>query len=136
VDVAKVPVDGEVLHGRSSVDESMLTGEPMPVEKSVGDQVIGATINGVGTMVIRADKVGAGTVLSQIVQLVAQAQRSRAPMQRLADRVSRWFVFAVMVVACPCALGLATPMSVMVATGRPPPRRWPAAWVSTRSTEK
>lgn len=144
----KVPVDGEVLEGRSSVDESMLTGEPIPVEKSPGARVIGATLNGVGAMVIRADKVGSDTVLAQIVQLVAQAQRSRAPMQRLADRVSFWFVLAVLaiaaatflawgalgpepswtfavvnavavlIIACPCALGLATPMSIMVATGR------------------
>jgi Cu+-exporting ATPase len=144
----KVPVDGEVLEGRSSVDESMLTGEPIPVEKNTGEKVIGATLNGVGTMIIRAEKVGADTVLSQIVQLVTQAQRSRAPMQRLADKVSLWFVLAVLavavvtflgwgllgpepswtfavvnavavlIVACPCALGLATPMSITVATGR------------------
>ncbi|MGB5104362.1 MAG: copper-translocating P-type ATPase [Steroidobacteraceae bacterium] len=144
----KVPVDGEVLEGRSSVDESMLTGEPIPVEKTPGAKVIGATLNGTGALVIRADKVGSDTVLSQIVQLVAQAQRSRAPMQRLADKVSFWFVLAVfaialvtflawglfgpdpswtyavvntvavLIIACPCALGLATPMSVMVATGR------------------
>jgi len=144
----KIPVDGVVEEGRSSVDESMLTGEPMPVEKSKGERVIGATINGTGTLVFRAEKVGGETVLSQIVQLVAQAQRSRAPMQRLADSVSRWFVLAViavaiatfavwglfgpepswtfavvnavavLIVACPCALGLATPMSIMVATGR------------------
>jgi Cu+-exporting ATPase len=144
----KVPVDGEVLDGRSSLDESMLTGEPMPVEKGPGAKVIGATINANGSLVIRADKVGADTVLSQIVHLVAQAQRSRAPMQRLADKVSFWFVLAVLacavltflvwgffgpdpawtyaivnavsvlIIACPCALGLATPMSIMVATGR------------------
>ncbi len=144
----KVPVDGEVLEGRSSVDESMLTGEPMPVEKAPGTKVIGATINATGSLVIRADKIGADTVLAQIVQLVAQAQRSRAPMQRLADKVSFWFVLAVLsialgtflvwgvfgpepawtyaivnavavlIIACPCALGLATPMSIMVATGR------------------
>jgi len=144
----KVPVDGEVLDGRSSLDESMLTGEPMPVEKALGDKVIGATINGTGSLVIRADKIGADTVLAQIVQLVVQAQRSRAPMQRLADRASYWFVLvvlsisvvtffvwgffgpepswtyaivnavAVLIIACPCALGLATPMSIMVATGR------------------
>ena len=144
----KVPVDGEVIEGRSSVDESMLTGEPIPVEKALGAKVIGATLNGVGALVIRADKVGADTVLAQIVQLVAQAQRSRAPMQRLADKVSFWFVLAVLasalatfvvwgifgpepswtyavvnavavlIIACPCALGLATPMSIMVATGR------------------
>ena len=144
----KVPVDGVVTDGRSSVDESMLTGEPVPVEKQAGDRVIGATINGGGSLVIRAEKVGAQTVLSQIVQMVAQAQRSRAPMQRMADVVSYWFVLAVLaiavvtlvvwgvfgpeprwtyallnavavlIIACPCALGLATPMSIMVATGR------------------
>jgi P-type Cu+ transporter len=144
----KVPVDGEVLEGRSPVDESMLTGEPMPVEKKPGTKVIGATINGSGSLVIRADRIGSDTVLAQIVQLVAQAQRSRAPMQRMADRVSFWFVLAVLaiaattfvvwglfgpepawtyavvnavavlIIACPCALGLATPMSIMVATGR------------------
>ena len=144
----KVPVDGEVIEGHSSVDESMLTGEPIPVEKAPGSRVIGATINGSGSLIMRAERVGADTVLSQIVQLVAQAQRSRAPMQRMADRVSYWFVLAVLaiavgtflvwgllgpepswtyavvnavavlIIACPCALGLATPMSIMVATGR------------------
>lgn len=144
----KIPVDGEVLEGRSSVDESMLTGEPMPVEKGEGAKLIGATINGVGALLMRADKVGSDTVLAQIVQLVAQAQRSRAPMQRMADTVSFWFVLvvlaisattflawgifgpnpswtyavvnavSVLIIACPCALGLATPMSIMVATGR------------------
>jgi Cu+-exporting ATPase len=144
----KVPVDGEVIEGRSHVDESMLTGEPVPVEKSLGSSVIGATLNGTGSLVIRAEKVGSATVLSQIVQLVAQAQRSRAPMQRMADKVAFWFVLAVLaiavatfvvwglfgpepswtfavlnaisvlIIACPCALGLATPMSIMVATGR------------------
>lgn len=144
----KVPVDGVVIEGRSTVDESMLTGEPMPVEKEPGGRLIGATINGGGSLVMRAEKVGAQTVLSQIVQMVAQAQRSRAPMQRLADLVSFWFVLAVLaiavitvvvwgvfgpeprctyallnavavlIIACPCALGLATPMSIMVATGR------------------
>ena len=144
----KVPVDGVVLEGRSSVDESMLTGEPIPLEKTPGANVVGATINGTGALVIRADRVGSNTVLAQIVQLVAQAQRSRAPMQRMADRVSFWFVLAVLavavatfvawglfgpepawtfavvnavavlIIACPCALGLATPMSIMVATGR------------------
>ena len=144
----KVPVDGTVIEGKSSVDESMLTGEPIPVEKSPADRVIGATINGSGSLVVRAEKIGSQTVLAQIVQMVAQAQRSRAPMQRLADGVARWFVLgviavaivtaivwwtvgpdprgayamlnaiAVLIIACPCALGLATPMSVMVATGR------------------
>ncbi len=144
----KIPVDGTVLEGRSSIDESMLTGEPIPVEKEKGDKVIGATLNGTGSLVMRADQVGAATVLSQIVQLVAQAQRSRAPMQRMADKVAFWFVLAVLaaalltllgwglfgpepswtyavlnavsvlIIACPCALGLATPMSIMVATGR------------------
>ncbi|TNJ34656.1 heavy metal translocating P-type ATPase [Arenimonas terrae] len=144
----KVPVDGVVLEGRSHLDESMLTGEPVPVAKAAGDEVIGATLNGSGSLVIRAAKVGSATVLAQIVQLVAQAQRSRAPMQRMADRVAFWFVLAVLavaaatllgwgllgpepswtyavlnavsvlIIACPCALGLATPMSIMVATGR------------------
>jgi Cu+-exporting ATPase len=144
----KVPVDGVVLEGRSSVDESMITGEPVPVEKGEGDRVVGATINGNGSLVMRAEKVGAQTVLAQIVQMVALAQRSRAPMQRMADAVSYWFVLAVLaiaaitfvvwgafgpeprwayallnalavlIIACPCALGLATPMSIMVATGR------------------
>ncbi|WP_283235226.1 MULTISPECIES: heavy metal translocating P-type ATPase [unclassified Rudaea] len=144
----KVPVDAVVLEGRSSVDESMLTGEPMPVEKNVGDKVIGATLNGTGSLVVRAEKIGAETALAQIVGLVAQAQRTRAPMQRLADKVSVWFVLgvlavavaaflvwglfgpepswtyaivnavAVLIIACPCALGLATPMTVMVASGR------------------
>ncbi|MDE2406429.1 MAG: cadmium-translocating P-type ATPase [Xanthomonadaceae bacterium] len=144
----KVPVDGKVLEGRSNVDESMLTGEPIPVEKAEGASVIGATLNGSGSLVIRAEKVGAETMLAQIVQLVAQAQRSRAPMQRMADQVAFWFVLAVLtiavltffawgllgpepswtyavlnavsvlIIACPCALGLATPMSIMVATGR------------------
>ena len=144
----KIPVDGVVDEGRSSVDESMITGEPVPVEKSAGERVIGATINGSGALVMRAEKVGSQTVLAQIVQMVAQAQRSRAPMQRMADSVSYWFVLAVLaiaavtfmtwlvigpeprgvyailnalavlIIACPCALGLATPMSIMVATGR------------------
>ncbi len=142
----QVPVDGEVLEGRSHLDESMLTGEPVPVAKQPGDAVIGATLNGAGSLIIRADKVGGETVLAQIIQLVAQAQRSRAPMQRLADRVSFWFVLgvlaaslltllgwgllgsswtyavlnavSVLIIACPCALGLATPMSIMVASGR------------------
>lgn len=144
----KVPVDGVVEEGSSTLDESMLTGEPVPVRKEPGDQVIGATMNTAGALVIRAEKVGSATVLSQIVQLVAQAQRSRAPMQRMADLVAGYFVMtvvvvaiitvfvwgffgpqpswvyglinavAVLIIACPCALGLATPMSVMVATGR------------------
>ncbi len=144
----KVPVDGVVLEGRSSLDESMLTGEPMPVTKAVGDKLVGATLNTTGALVMRAEQVGSATVLARIVQLVAQAQRSRAPMQRLADKVSFWFVLAVLgaavatflawglfgpepswtyavlnavsvlIIACPCALGLATPMSIMVATGR------------------
>tara|TARA_R100001143_G_scaffold58135_1_gene55773 strand:- start:1719 stop:3485 length:1767 start_codon:yes stop_codon:yes gene_type:complete len=144
----KVPVDGLVEDGTSSLDESMLTGESLPVSKRPGDKVIGATMNTSGALVIRAEKVGSATVLSQIVQLVAQAQRSRAPMQRMADLVAGYFVMAVvaiaiatlfvwgifgpqpswvyglinavavLIIACPCALGLATPMSVMVATGR------------------
>ena len=144
----KVPVDGAVLEGRSSVDESMITGESMPVEKGEGDRLVGATMNGNGSLVMRAEKVGSQTVLARIVQMVAQAQRSRAPMQRMADAVSYWFVLvvvgvaiatflawgffgpeprwiygmlnavAVLIIACPCALGLATPMSIMVAMGR------------------
>lgn len=144
----KVPVDGVVLEGESAVDESMLTGEPVPVTKRPGDKVIGATINASGSLVVRSEKVGAQTMLSQIVQMVAQAQRSRAPMQRLADVVAAYFVtivvlialltlfgwglfgpepswvygfvnaVAVLIIACPCALGLATPMSIMAATGR------------------
>jgi len=143
-----VPVDGEVEEGRSAVDESMLTGEPTPVSKKPGDKVIGATLNTRGSLVIRAERVGEDTTLSQIVHLVAQAQRSRAPMQRLADVVAGYFVMivvaiaaltlvvwgmygpepswvyglinavAVLIIACPCALGLATPMSIMVATGK------------------
>lgn len=143
----KVPVDGVVVEGGSSVDESMLTGEPMPVTKRVGDKVIGATLNTSGAMVMRSERVGAATMLAQIVQLVAQAQRSKAPMQRMADVVAGYFVVsvvavalltffgwglfgpeprwvfglinavAVLIIACPCALGLATPMSIMVATG-------------------
>ena len=144
----KVPVDGIVLDGHSSVDESMITGESIPVEKSAGSKVVGATINGTGSLVMRADRVGSETLLARIVQLVGQAQRSRAPIQRLADRVAGWFVpavvavsaitfitwllfgpeprlahalvnaVAVLIIACPCALGLATPMAIMVGTGR------------------
>jgi len=144
----KVPVDGVVTDGSSAVDESMLTGEPMPVTKRAGDKLIGATMNTSGALVMRAERVGSATVLAQIVQLVAQAQRSRAPMQRMADHVAGYFVMAVvgiavstlliwgffgpqpswvyglinavavLIIACPCALGLATPMSIMVATGR------------------
>jgi P-type Cu+ transporter len=144
----KVPVDGVVIDGRSSVDESMLTGEPIPVEKEPGSRVVGATVNGTGSLVMRAEKVGSGTLLSQIVNLVAEAQRSRAPIQRLADQVAAYFVpaviaiavvsfivwavvgpeprfghalvnaVAVLIIACPCALGLATPMSIMVAAGK------------------
>ena len=145
---SKIPTDGVVLEGASTVDESMLTGESLPVEKKVGDRVAGATVNQTGTLVIRAEKVGGDTLLSQIVNLVSQAQRSRAPAQRLADRVAAWFVptviavaiaafvawavlgpspalshaliaaVSVLIIACPCALGLATPLSIMVATGR------------------
>ena len=144
----KVPVDGAVVEGRSSVDESMLTGEPVPVEKTAGDPVTGATINGTGSLVIEARRVGKDTMLAQIVEMVAAAQRSRAPIQKLADAVAGWFVpavigvavlafvawaiwgpppalayalvsaIAVLIIACPCALGLATPMSIMTATGR------------------
>ena len=144
----KVPVDARVIDGSSAVDESMLTGEPIPVSKRAGDRVIGATINQAGALVVEAEKVGSDTLLSQIVHLVAEAQRSRAPLQKLADRVAEWFVpaviavavvafiawaiwgpapsfgyalvnaVAVLIIACPCALGLATPISIMVATGR------------------
>ena len=144
----RVPVDGEIVEGRSAIDESMVTGESMPGTKSVADKVIGGTMNQSGTFIMRADKVGRDTVLSQIVQMVAAAQRSRAPIQRLADQVSAWFVptvilvavlaflawslwgpeprltygliaaVSVLIIACPCALGLATPMSIMVGVGR------------------
>jgi P-type Cu+ transporter len=144
----KVPVDGVVLEGRSSIDESMITGESIPVEKEPNSKVIGATINSTGSLVMRAERVGSETLLARIVQLVGQAQRSRAPIQRLADRVAAWFVptvvavsvitfvawlvigpqprlahaivnaVAVLIIACPCALGLATPMAIMVGTGR------------------
>ncbi|MGA2647877.1 MAG: heavy metal translocating P-type ATPase [Candidatus Sulfotelmatobacter sp.] len=144
----RIPVDGILLEGRSSVDESMITGESMPVEKSPDSKVIGATINGAGSFVMQAERVGSETLLARIVQLVGQAQRSRAPIQRLADRVAKWFVpivvavasftfvvwllfgpqprfghalvnaVAVLIIACPCALGLATPMAIMVGVGR------------------
>jgi Cu+-exporting ATPase len=145
---AKVPVDGVVLEGKGAVDESMITGEPLPAEKAPGDKVTGATLNATGTFVMQAERVGSDTLLAQIVQMVAEAQRSRAPIQALADTVSGWFVpgvilaalltfatwsllgsasamtfalvnaVAVLIIACPCALGLATPMSIMVGTGR------------------
>jgi Cu+-exporting ATPase len=144
----KIPVDGTVIEGHSAVDESMVTGESIPVEKQMGDPVIGGTINTTGTLVIRAERVGRETLLGQIVQMVSQAQRSRAPIQRLADVVSAYFVpavvvcaviafivwavigpeprfayailnaVAVLIIACPCALGLATPRSIMVGVGR------------------
>lgn len=144
----RVPVDGVVVEGSSSVDESMITGEPIPVEKEANDRVVGATVNGTGSFVMRAERVGSETLLAQIVQMVAEAQRSRAPIQKLADIVSSYFVpavvliavltfivwsiwgpepqmahglvnaVAVLIIACPCALGLATPMSIMVATGK------------------
>ncbi len=144
----KVPVDGSVVNGSSSVDESMISGEPIPVSKQPGDRVIGATVNGTGTLVMKAEKVGAETLLAQIVHMVAEAQRSRAPIQKLADTVAGYFVqvvvsvafltfvvwawlgpepsmayalvnaVAVLIIACPCALGLATPMSIMVAMGK------------------
>jgi Cu+-exporting ATPase len=143
----KIPVDGTVTEGASAVDESMVTGEPIPVEKHAGERVIGATVNGTGSILMRAERVGAETLLAQIVHMVSEAQRSRAPIQRLADTVSSWFVPAVvliavaafvvwqvwgpeprfahaiinavsvLIIACPCALGLATPMSIMVGTG-------------------
>jgi len=144
----KVPVDGVVLEGRSAVDESMITGEPVPAEKNPGDKVTGATVNTTGSFVMRAERVGSDTLLAQIVAMVAEAQRSRAPIQKLVDTISAWFVpsvvvialatfvvwsifgpapatgfalvnaVAVLIIACPCALGLATPMSIMVGTGR------------------
>jgi Cu+-exporting ATPase len=144
----KLPVDGVVLEGSTSVDESMITGEPIPVEKQTGDRVTGGTLNGTGSLVIEAQRVGNDTLLAQIVRMVSEAQRSRAPIQRLADVVAAWFVpaviiiaiitfivwmafgpeprlayalvnsVAVLIIACPCALGLATPMSIMVGTGR------------------
>jgi Cu+-exporting ATPase len=144
----KVPVDGTVIEGASAVDESMVTGEPIPAEKLAGTRVTGGTVNGTGSFVMRAERVGSDTLLSQIVHMVSEAQRTRAPIQRMADRVSAWFVpavvviaiasaivwgvwgpeprfahallvcVAVLIIACPCALGLATPMSIMVGTGR------------------
>ena len=144
----KVPVDGTVVEGKSSIDEAMVSGEPIPVEKGAGDRVIGATVNGTGALVMKAERVGAETLLAQIVRMVSEAQRSRAPIQKLADVVAGYFVPAVMgiavvtfavwglfgpeprlahglinavavlIIACPCALGLATPMSIMVATGK------------------
>jgi len=144
----KIPVDGKIIEGKTTVDEAMITGEAMPVEKTVGDRVTGGTINQTGSFLMTAEKVGADTVLSRIVEMVAQAQRSRAPIQGLADRVASWFVpaviaaavitfiiwamlgpeprfahaivnaVAVLIIACPCALGLATPMSIMVGVGR------------------
>jgi P-type Cu+ transporter len=144
----KIPVDGVVIEGASAVDESMLTGEPIPVEKALGDKVTGATVNGTGSLIIKAERVGSGTMLAQIVRMVSEAQRSRAPIQKLADRVAAYFVptvaavaivtfvvwslwgpqprlahalvnaVAVLIIACPCALGLATPMSIMVAMGK------------------
>ncbi len=144
----KIPVDGVLLEGTSAVDESMVTGESLPVEKTTGSRVIGATVNGTGAFVMQAERVGSETLLAQIVQMVSQAQRSRAPIQRLADQVAAWFVpvviaaavltfaiwgafgpqprlahalvnaVAVLIIACPCALGLATPMAIMVGTGR------------------
>jgi Cu+-exporting ATPase len=144
----RIPVDGIVVEGASAVDESMVTGEPIPVEKTPGSPVTGGTVNGTGTFIMRAERVGNETLLAQIVRMVAEAQRSRAPIQRLADQVSAWFVpavvvvavvsavvwalvgpeprmayalvnaVAVLIIACPCALGLATPMSIMVGTGR------------------
>ena len=140
----QIPVDGEVIEGRGAVDEALVTGEAMPVMKEPGSKVIGGTINGSGSFIMRAERVGRGTMLARIVQMVADAQRSRAPIQRLADRVSGWFVplviviavlafgawavwgpeprlshglvaaVAVLIIAGPCALGLATPMSIMV----------------------
>ena len=155
----QVPVDGVVLEGESAVDESMISGEPLPITKAQGAAVVGATLNGTGSFLMRADKVGRDTLLARIVQLVVEAQRTRAPIQRLADRVAVWFVPAVfavaslaflawalvgpeprlahalvaavsvLIIACPCALGLATPMSIMVGIGRG--ARAPVCWSRT-----
>jgi len=121
----KIPVDGVVIEGQSNLDESMITGEPLLVTKTMDDRLIGGTLNSTGTLVMKATKVGSETMLSQIVEMVALAQHSQAPIQRLADKVSAYFVpavivsaVAVLIIACPCALGLATPISIMVATGR------------------
>jgi Cu+-exporting ATPase len=144
----KIPVDGEIVEGRSDIDESMITGEPMPLEKGHGEKVIGGTVNGVGVFVMKAERIGSETVLARIIAMVADAQRSRAPIQALADRIAAVFVpavigialltfvvwlsvgpsprlshaiinaVAVLIIACPCALGLATPMSIMVGVGR------------------
>src|SRR5690606_25030487 len=144
----RVPVDGVIVEGATTVDESMVTGEPIPVEKTTTSTVTGGTVNGTGAFVMEAQRVGADTLLAQIVRLVGEAQRSRAPIQRLADTVAAWFVpavvlvavvtfvvwalygpeprmahalvnaVAVLIIACPCALGLATPMSIMVGTGK------------------
>ena len=141
-------MDGVVIDGGSAVDESMISGEPIPVEKGDGDRLVGATVNGTGGLIMRAEKVGSDTLLAQIVKMVGEAQRSRAPIQRLADSVAGYFVpavvvvavlafavwlvygpeprlahaivnaVAVLIIACPCALGLATPMSIMVGTGK------------------
>src|SRR5262249_22161021 len=143
----KVPVDGIIIEGSTSVDESMITGEPIPVEKTNGSKVTGGTVNGTGSFIMRAERVGSDTLLGQIVRMVAEAQRSRAPIQKLADVVAGYFVpvvvlvaiitfivwaligpepamayamvnaVAVLIIACPCALGLATPISIMVGTG-------------------
>ena len=151
----KFPSTASCSKARRSIDESMITGEPIPVEKQTGDRVTGGTVNGTGSLVIEAERVGSDTLLAQIVRMVSEAQRSRAPIQRLADVVAAWFVpavivvailtfivwlafgpeprlayalvnaVAVLIIACPCALGLATPMSIMVGTGR---GAWPACW--------